>query len=41
MEDFVPDVTGPHIYADGLALAMDGGVTMAGKLLVTQLPLPE
>jgi hypothetical protein len=41
MEDFVPDVTGPHVYAEGLALAMDGGVTMAGKLLVTQLPLSE
>lgn len=32
-------VEGPHVYADGLAIAMDGGVTMAGKLLVTQLPL--
>ena len=30
---------GPHVYADGLAIAMDGGVTMAGKLLVVQLPL--
>lgn len=38
-EDPVPEVTGPHLYADGLALAMDGGVTMAGKLLVTRLPL--
>ena len=38
-EDFVPNVTGPHVYADGLAIAMDGGVTMAGKLLVSQLPL--
>lgn len=38
-EDFVPDVTGPHVYADGLAVAMDGGVTMAGKLLISQLPL--
>ncbi|MCT2589291.1 metallophosphoesterase [Streptomyces sp. N2-109] len=36
-----PNVTGPHLYADGLAVAMDGGVTMAGKLLVTQLPLAE
>ena len=26
------------VYADGLAIAMDGGVTMAGKLLVVQLP---
>ncbi|MEV6671132.1 metallophosphoesterase [Streptomyces sp. NPDC051162] len=34
-----PAVDGPHLYADGLALAMDGGVTMAGKLLVVQLPL--
>ncbi|MGG2461821.1 metallophosphoesterase [Streptomyces sp. RGM 3693] len=32
-------VAGPHVYADGLAIAMDGGVTMAGKLLVCQLPL--
>ncbi|WP_258052706.1 metallophosphoesterase [Streptomyces sp. Ru73] len=32
-------VEGPHVYADGLAVAMDGGVTMAGKLLVVQLPL--
>ncbi|MFJ8541711.1 metallophosphoesterase [Streptomyces sp. NPDC093586] len=32
-------VEGPHVYADGLAIAMDGGVTMAGKLLVQQLPL--
>jgi hypothetical protein len=32
-------VEGPHIYADGLAIAMDGGVTMAGKLLVQQLPV--
>ncbi|MEV6779192.1 metallophosphoesterase [Streptomyces syringium] len=34
-----PVVDGPHLYADGLAVAMDGGVTMAGKLLVVQLPL--
>ncbi|MGI5138628.1 MULTISPECIES: metallophosphoesterase [unclassified Streptomyces] len=34
-----PVVEGPHVYADGLAIAMDGGVTMAGKLLVQQLPL--
>jgi len=34
-------VTGPHIYADGLAVAMDGGVTMEGqgRLLVARLPL--
>ncbi|GFH38686.1 serine/threonine protein phosphatase [Streptomyces pacificus] len=34
-----PLVEGPHVYADGLAVAMDGGVTMAGKLLVAPLPL--
>ncbi|MEU0003964.1 metallophosphoesterase [Streptomyces sp. NPDC006314] len=34
-----PVVEGPHVYADGLAIAMDGGVTMDGKLLVQQLPL--
>ncbi|MFH9723442.1 metallophosphoesterase [Streptomyces sp. NPDC017254] len=34
-----PIVDGPHVYAEGLAIAMDGGVTMAGKLLVVQLPL--
>ncbi|MER6733660.1 metallophosphoesterase [Streptomyces puniciscabiei] len=34
-----PVVEDPHVYADGLAIAMDGGVTMAGKLLVRQLPL--
>ncbi|MEU2072932.1 metallophosphoesterase [Streptomyces sp. NPDC013489] len=37
--DSGPLVDGPHVYADGLAIAMDGGVTMAGKLLVVQLPL--
>ncbi|MGW7362197.1 metallophosphoesterase [Streptomyces sp. NPDC054841] len=36
-----PVVEGPHVYADGLAIAMDGGVTMAGKLLVVQLPLHD
>jgi hypothetical protein len=36
-----PIVEGPHVYADGLVIAMDGGVTMAGKLLVAQLPLPN
>lgn len=35
-----PVVDGPHVYADGLAIAMDGGVTMAGRMLVAQLPLP-
>jgi hypothetical protein len=34
-----PVVDGPHVYADGLAIAMDGGVTMAGILLVRPLPL--
>ncbi|WP_030735966.1 metallophosphoesterase [Streptomyces sp. NRRL S-31] len=34
-----PVVEGPHVYAGGLAIAMDGGVTMAGKLLVRELPL--
>ncbi|WP_275676182.1 MULTISPECIES: metallophosphoesterase [unclassified Streptomyces] len=38
-DDSGPVVAGPHVYADGLAIAMDGGVTMAGKLLVQQLPL--
>jgi hypothetical protein len=38
-EESRPAVEGPHLYADGLAIAMDGGVTMAGKLLVVQLPL--
>nr|WP_153452414.1 metallophosphoesterase [Streptomyces smaragdinus] len=32
-------VRGPHVYADGLAVAMDGGVTMEGKLLIARLPL--
>ncbi|MFJ8753745.1 metallophosphoesterase [Streptomyces sp. NPDC102441] len=36
-----PVVDGPHVYAEGLAIAMDGGVTMAGKLLVVQLPLHD
>ncbi|WP_078856730.1 metallophosphoesterase [Streptomyces sp. NBRC 109706] len=34
-----PRVEGPYVYADTLAIAMDGGVTMAGKLLVARLPL--
>ena len=34
-----PNIEHPHVYADGLAIAMDGGVTMAGKLLVQKLPL--
>ncbi|MCZ7417624.1 MULTISPECIES: metallophosphoesterase [unclassified Streptomyces] len=36
-----PQVAGPHVYADRLAIAMDGGVTMAGKLLVSRLPLGD
>ncbi|MEU4653554.1 metallophosphoesterase [Streptomyces sp. NPDC023723] len=36
-----PTVEGPHVYAEGLAIAMDGGVTMAGKLLVQQLPMTD
>ncbi|WP_443041525.1 metallophosphoesterase [Streptomyces sp. B21-083] len=34
-----PNIEHPHVYAEGLAIAMDGGVTMAGKLLVQELPL--
>lgn len=36
-----PVVQEPHVYADKLAIGMDGGVTMAGKLLVQQLPLDD
>lgn len=36
-----PAVQGPHVYADSLAIAMDGGVTMSGRLLVARLPLPD
>jgi hypothetical protein len=32
-------VHGPMLYAENLAVAMDGGVTMDGRLLVAQLPL--
>lgn len=34
-------ITGPHVYADELAVAMDGGVTLEGegKLLIARLPL--
>jgi hypothetical protein len=38
-EERTPVVDGPHVYADDLAVAMDGGVTMDGRLLVAQLPL--
>lgn len=34
-----PHVPGPYIYADELAIAMDGGVTMEGRLLIARLPL--
>lgn len=39
--DSGPQIDGPHVYADGLAVALDGGVTMAGKLLVSGLPLAD
>ncbi|OIV38497.1 serine/threonine protein phosphatase [Mangrovactinospora gilvigrisea] len=32
-------VTGPHVYAGGLVVAMDGGVTMDGPMLVRSLPV--
>ncbi len=38
-EATVRTVSGPHLYAEDLAVAMDGGVTMDGTLLVAQLPL--
>jgi Calcineurin-like phosphoesterase len=38
-EEREPVVEGPHVYADDLAVAMDGGVTMDGRLLVARLPL--
>ncbi|MFI0717991.1 metallophosphoesterase [Streptomyces sp. NPDC021224] len=38
-EEHGHQVSGPMIYADSLAVAMDGGVTMDGRLLVAQLPL--
>ncbi|MFG3051066.1 metallophosphoesterase [Kitasatospora sp. NPDC048239] len=34
-----PHIPGPYIYADDLAVAMDGGVTMEGRLLVARLPI--
>ena len=40
-EEGAVQIRGPHVYADQLAIAMDGGVTMAGKLLIAQLPLPD
>ncbi|MDJ0342051.1 metallophosphoesterase [Streptomyces sp. H10-C2] len=38
-EERTPVVDGPMAYAENLALAMDGGVTMDGRLLVAELPL--
>ncbi|MYS24948.1 Calcineurin-like phosphoesterase [Streptomyces sp. DvalAA-14] len=38
-EERAQAVRGPMVYADSLAVAMDGGVTMDGRLLVAQLPL--
>ena len=38
-DEEAPEVNGPHVYAEGLAVAMDGGVTMRGRLLIAQLPL--
>ncbi|MFJ1582152.1 metallophosphoesterase [Streptomyces sp. NPDC088197] len=38
-EERVHTVNGPMVYAENLAVAMDGGVTMDGRLLVAQLPL--
>jgi Calcineurin-like phosphoesterase len=38
-EEREPVIEGPHVYADDLAVAMDGGVTMDGRLLVARLPL--
>jgi hypothetical protein len=38
-EERAPVVEGPYVYADELAVAMDGGVTMDGRLLVAQLPI--
>ncbi|WP_327073745.1 metallophosphoesterase [Kitasatospora purpeofusca] len=34
-----PHVPGPYVYAEDLAVAMDGGVTMEGRLLVSRLPI--
>ncbi|MEV7772926.1 metallophosphoesterase [Kitasatospora sp. NPDC086791] len=34
-----PHIPGPYVYADELAVAMDGGVTMEGRLLVARLPI--
>ncbi|MFJ3787928.1 metallophosphoesterase [Kitasatospora sp. NPDC090091] len=34
-----PHIPGPYVYADDLAVAMDGGVTMEGRLLIARLPI--
>ncbi|MFJ8431720.1 metallophosphoesterase [Kitasatospora sp. NPDC094019] len=34
-----PQIPGPYVYAEDLAVAMDGGVTMDGRLLVSRLPI--
>ncbi|MFI6447529.1 metallophosphoesterase [Kitasatospora sp. NPDC050543] len=34
-----PHIPGPYVYADDLAIAMDGGVTMEGRLLIARLPV--
>ncbi|MGA5817130.1 metallophosphoesterase [Kitasatospora sp. NPDC094028] len=34
-----PHIPGPYVYADDLAVAMDGGVTMEGRLLIARLPV--
>jgi hypothetical protein len=38
-DDHAHVVQGPMVYAENLAVAMDGGVTMDGRLLVARLPL--
>ena len=38
-EDHGHPVNGPMVYAESLAMAMDGGVTMDGRLLVARLPV--
>jgi hypothetical protein len=37
-EEHSRPVEGPMVYAENLAMAMDGGVTMDGRLLVARLP---
>ncbi|NYI05451.1 metallophosphoesterase [Allostreptomyces psammosilenae] len=33
----IPEITAPYVYADGLVIAMDAGVTINGRLLVHRL----